>query len=94
MPINLITSLSAGHADIIPGAFFTPGFFSRNFEKHYGKGNLTINPATLTVKADDKTIFAGDALPTFTSTITGFKYLDDKTTVINSGPSYSVSPTV
>ncbi len=68
-------------------------FYSNNFEKHYGKGKLTINPATLTVKADDKTIFAGDALPTFTSTITGFKYLDDKTTVINSGPSYSVSPT-
>jgi hypothetical protein len=92
--INVVTSLSAGQATIIPGAFFTPGFFSRNFEKHYYTGKLTINPAALTVKADDKTIFAGDAQPTFTSTITGFKYQDNQTTVIASGPSsYSVSPT-
>ena len=92
-PINLVTGLSVGQSDIIPGAFFTADFYSNNFVKHYGKGKLTINQATLTVKADDKTIFAGDALPTFTSTITGFKNLDDKTTVINSGPSYSISPT-
>jgi hypothetical protein len=92
-PINLITGLSVGQSDIIPGAFFTADFFSNNFDVHYAPGKLKINPAVLTVKADDKTIFAGDVLPTFTSTITGFKYLDDKTTVINSGPSYSVSPT-
>jgi hypothetical protein len=92
--INLVTSLSVGQATIIPGSFFTPGFFSRNFEKHYYTGKLTINPAALTVKANDKTIFAGDALPTsFTSTFTGFKYQDNQTTVIASGPSsYSVSP--
>jgi hypothetical protein len=92
-PINLITGLSVGQSDIIPGAFFTADFFSRNFDIHYGNGKLTINPAALVVKADDKQIFAGDPLPTLTSTITGFKYLDDKSTVINSGPSYSVSPT-
>jgi hypothetical protein len=92
IPINLVTGLSVGTSDIIPGAFFTGSHFSSNFKIHYKHGKLKINPDTLFVKADNKTIMAGDALPTFTSTITGFDYLDDKTTVISSGPVYSVSP--
>jgi len=56
-------------------------------------GTLTVSKAPLQVRADDKMIFAGDPLPTFTSTDSGFKYQDNVSTVIASGPSYSVSPT-
>jgi hypothetical protein len=91
-PINLITGLTAGESDIIPGAFFTADFYSNNFDIHYGKGKLKINPATLIVKADDKTIFAGDPLPAFTSTYNSFKYLDNVTSTFSAGPFYSLSP--
>ena len=48
---------------------------------------FSIKPASLTVKADDKLIFKGDPLLTFTSTITGLKYTD------NPAVSYTLSPT-
>ena len=48
---------------------------------------FTITKAALQIKADDKFIFKGDALPVFTSTITGLKYTD------NPAVTYSLSPT-
>ena len=53
-------------------------------------GSLTITPASLSVKADDKTISLFCPLPTFTSTITGFKNNDSNTII--SGPYYKISP--
>ncbi len=38
--------------------------------------NLTINQATLTVTADDKSIIYGDPLPAFTYQVTGYKLTD------------------
>ena len=58
----------------------------------YLKGTLTITPAALTVKADDKVIFAGDNLPALTSTYTGFKNSDNAGNTLASGPVYTVSP--
>jgi hypothetical protein len=80
--------LNVGVSDIIPAAFFTADFFSNNFDVHYAPGKLKIKPARLTIKADDKVIFAGDPVPPFTSTITGFKYRDSVGNVISSGPLY------
>jgi hypothetical protein len=52
-------------------------------------GALTITPATLTVKADDKAPDCFGA-PDFSATITGFQYQDVKAGVIASGPDYSL----
>ena len=43
-----------------------------NYSFTFGSGTLTITPAALTVKADDKTKAYGAALPAFTATYTGF----------------------
>ncbi len=60
---------------------------------------LNIAPAALTVKADDKTMFAGSEKPVFTATatglvngdtITGITYMDDADTTRNG--SYSITP--
>jgi hypothetical protein len=65
------------------------GGSSANYTIVNNSGTLTIKPATLTVKADDKTICLFERLPTFTSTITGFKN-DDANNII-CGPYYKVS---
>ena len=69
-------SLSGGSAD--------------NYTLVYKNGNLTITPAQLVVKADNKTISLFSSLPMFTSTITGFKNGDERTII--SGPKYKISP--
>lgn len=43
-------------------------------------GGLVINKAPLTIKADDKSIRVGDALPTYTYTVTGLFGQDELTT--------------
>jgi hypothetical protein len=53
-------------------------------------GSLTINQASLNVKADDKVINDDNNLPVFTSTITGFRNGESNTII--GGPSYTVSP--
>jgi hypothetical protein len=53
-------------------------------------GSLTVNKRSLTVTADLKYIFKGDALPTYTSTYSGFVNNDQNT--ITTAPKYSISP--
>jgi hypothetical protein len=51
--------------------------YSNNFNTHYGKGKLTVNPAALTVKANDATKVYGAADPTLSYTLTTpLKYQD------------------
>jgi hypothetical protein len=83
--ITLVTGTTAGIFTVVPGALL-----SDNFEVSYVLGKLTIQPAILNVKADDKVIFKGGSLPVFTSKITGYKNGDD--IQIASGPEYTVSP--
>ena len=52
-----------------------------NYTFIYKNGNLTITPAKLIVKADDKTISLFCPLPELTSTITGFKNGDESTII-------------
>ena len=69
---------------IVPGAFL-----SDNFDITYSLGNLTIQPATLTVKADDKQSTYGSA-PAFTSEVSGFQYDDDEASVVAGSPGYTL----
>jgi hypothetical protein len=64
------------------------GGMSNNYNLILQNGILCINKALLNVKADTKFAFKGNSLPTFTSTITGWK--NNEQTTITSGPSYSV----
>lgn len=70
--LNLITGLTSGIHKIIPGTLLND-----NFEITYGLGKLTINPAPLTVKANDVTRPYGEINPTLTATYTGFKYAEN-----------------
>jgi hypothetical protein len=85
--INLITDTLAGNQLIAPASLLT-----RNFNVSYALGNLFILPGTLTVTADDKTLKAGDPLPTFTSVITGFVNKENAQSVLNGPVTYSVQP--
>ena len=66
------------------------GGTATNYQFVFNPGTLTINQASLNVKADDKVINDDDNLPVFTSTITGFR--NGEANTITCGPSYSVSP--
>ncbi|NVK84739.1 MAG: T9SS type A sorting domain-containing protein, partial [Cytophagia bacterium] len=59
-----------------------------NYSFNLTSGTLTVNKATLTVTADDKSRIYGKANPTFTSTYSGFVNGDDKT-VITAEPTAS-----
>lgn len=54
-----------------------------------GTNPFAITPAALTVKANDNVIYRGDALPTFTSTVTGIKYGDNPLIGYSLNPSYT-----
>ncbi|MEO8948322.1 MAG: MBG domain-containing protein [Mucilaginibacter sp.] len=47
-------------------------FTANNYTPTYQAGNIIVTPAQLTVTADDKSKFYGDANPVFTVTYTGF----------------------
>jgi hypothetical protein len=63
----------------VPGIYpVTPaGYTSTNYTITFANGNLSVNPAPLTVKADNKSKVYGSANPTFTATYTGFVLGDD-----------------
>jgi len=67
--LNTITGLTSGEQSIIPGSVLND-----NYDITYGLGKLTINPATITVKANDITRPYGDPNPTLTADYTGFQY--------------------
>jgi hypothetical protein len=72
-------------------AIIPSGAVSLNYSFVYVNGSLSITPAALTVKADDKVIFKGDQLPAFTSSYTGFRNNDQQTIV--TVPTYTLNPT-
>jgi hypothetical protein len=56
-----------GNYPITPG-----GQTATNYTITYANGTLTVNPAPLTITADNKTKVYGDPLPTLTATYSGF----------------------
>ena len=65
-PISFITGTTVGQHWIVPGTYI-----SNNYEISYGLGTLTIEPADLTITAEDKTKTYGEADPELTFTETG-----------------------
>ena len=65
-PISFITGTTVGQHWIVPGTYI-----SNNFEISYGLGTLTIEPAPLTITAEDKTKVFGQEDPPLTRTVTG-----------------------
>ena len=61
-----------------------------NYNSASGTGTLTINKATLTVKADDKSITYGGSDPIFTSSYAGFVN-SETASVIDTAPTCSVA---
>lgn len=88
--INMITGLNAGTQTIVPAVLVNP-----NFDISYGLGHATINKATVTVTADNKTKQYADANPPLTVTYTGFQYGETlATSGITGSPSLSTTATV
>lgn len=65
------------------------GYMSDNYEISYTAGILTIEPAELVVKPDDKEMTYGTlaAMPIYTGNISGFQY-DDTIDVVSGNPVY------
>ncbi len=74
------TATGVGNYDI-NAALGTLG--AANYSLTFVKGTLTVTPAPLTVKADDKTKLYGAVNPTFTATITG--YVNNETAAVLTG---------
>jgi Subtilase family/MBG domain (YGX type)/Secretion system C-terminal sorting domain len=82
--INVVTGITSGEHDIIPGALV-----SNNFDITYALGKLTITPATLTITANDKVTSYGTS-PVLTSTISGYQFSDSAGNVLETLPQYVV----
>ncbi len=80
IPINLITGMTSGLHKIVPAALV-----SENYDVHYQLGNLTITPAPLTITTGNANMTYGASLPSFTSTVAGYKFQDDASAVF-AGP--------
>ncbi len=65
-PISFITGTTVGQHWIVPGTYI-----SNNYEISYGLGTLTIDPAPLTITAQDKSKTFGDEDPVLTFTDLG-----------------------
>ncbi|MFC0775973.1 MBG domain-containing protein [Terrimonas alba] len=70
--LNTITGLSSGTQYIIPGSVLND-----NYDITYGLGTLTVNPANVTVKANNVTRAYGEPNPELTATYTGLQYGED-----------------
>ena len=65
-PISFITGTTVGQHWIVPGTYI-----SNNFDISYGLGTLTIDPADLTITAEDKSKTFGEEDPALTYTDQG-----------------------
>jgi hypothetical protein len=83
--LNMISGYTVGNWLIGPGVLI-----SENFDINYGLGNLTILPATLTVKANDTSITCTGVQPVYRSINTFYKYDDADSVSIASGPDYTI----
>lgn len=85
-----ITS-NVGNYPIIPSM----GTLSSNkYSFSFEKGTLSITPAPLYVKADDKVIFQGGSLPKFTAKITNLKFGDNPKVSFKVDPKCTNTPGV
>ena len=74
-------STAAATSDVGSYAITGSGAVATNYTFNYTDGTLTVNPAALTITANDKSRDYGDANPTLDVTYSGFKNSDDATAV-------------
>ena len=83
------TSSPIGTYAIVPLA---AGANLANYTVVYVNGTLTVGKAVLTVTANNQNIAYGAALPTYTTTLTGFLNGDTQATAVTGSPSLTTSP--
>jgi autotransporter-associated beta strand protein len=90
-----VNTAAAGGSYALTPSLATGGTFSTaNYNITYTAGALTVNKATLTVTADDKTRVYGDANPALSHTITGYVNSQDATSAgITGAPTISTTAT-
>ncbi len=71
-----VLTSNVGEYDIVPA-----DATATNYAISYTNGTLTVNPAALTITAEDKVMIYGDEHPEFTVTYEGFKNEDDESVV-------------
>ena len=90
-PTCMTTVTSSTPVGTDTGADTCSGAVDTNYTIGYVAGNVVVSPAPLTITANNQSISAGAALPTFTTTDTGFKNGDTASsltgTVVCSVPS-------
>ncbi len=79
-------------SDVGNYAITASGGADKNYTFNYTQGTLTINKAILNVMANDQSREYGEANPSLTGTITGFK-LGQDSNVLNTAPSYATTAT-
>jgi filamentous hemagglutinin family protein len=84
------TSSSVGTYDIMPSGGSGTSSTGVAYVFAYVPGTLTVNKATLSVTADNASRIYGNADPTFTGSITGFK-LGQDASVLGTQPSYATT---
>jgi len=85
--INMITGLEAGQQSLVPGVLV-----NSNFDITYGLGTVTINPATITVTANNVQRPYGETNPELTVTYSGFAAGEDlQTSGITGTPELSTA---
>jgi Flp pilus assembly protein TadG len=67
--LNVVTGLTSGTQSIIPGSVLND-----NYAITYGLGRLTINPASVTIKANNTSRLYGEPNPVFKATYSGLQY--------------------
>jgi hypothetical protein len=83
-------TVSGAHADAGSYPIVCSGGTDNNYNFSFVNGTLTVQKATLTVTADDKTITYGDSDPAFTFAYSGFKFTETAS-VIDSAPTCTVA---
>ena len=86
--INMITGTTVGMHKIVPGAFLSP-----NFDIRYALGNLQILPVPLVLTANSASTTYGTAVPSLSSTITGYQYADNIDSVFSGPVTYGLVST-
>ncbi|WP_448681549.1 MBG domain-containing protein [Pseudomonas nicosulfuronedens] len=75
--------VKAGGYGIDQGTLGLTGKASQNYILTYESGTFNITPATLMVRADDKTKVYGEIDPTLSYQVTGFKHGEDQATIVS-----------
>ncbi len=86
------TTTATPSSDVGNYAITASGGADQNYAFNYTQGTFTINQAMLNVVADNQSREYGEANPSLTGIITGFK-LGENANVLNTAPSYATTAT-